>query len=137
MTTFWSGVFLCLLVSNVILTTQRPRCFSAYHWIERFLCLPFCYCRIPAYLRVVVFSCLLHGWYIVIILLKYMAHTLLLAKDMSRYKGASIKDVQGRGEGGVSPSPVPGLRLKITKPRLQRVNFFLLQISIVNYELGP
>ena len=105
MTTFWSGVFLCLLVSNVILTTQRPRCFSAYHWIERFLCLPFCYCRIPAYLRVVVFSCLLHGWYIVIILLKYMAHTLLLAKDISRYKGASIKDVQGRVEGGGSAPP--------------------------------
>ena len=103
---------MCLLVSNVILTTQRPRCFSAYHWIERFLCLPFCYCRIPAYLRVVVFSCLLHGWYIVIILLKYMAHTLLLAKDMSRYKGASIKDVQGRGEGGVQPLPPTRIKIK-------------------------
>ena len=91
MTTFWSGVFLCLLVSNVILTTQRPRCFSAYHWIERFLCLPFCYCRIPAYLWVVVFSCLLH----VIILLKYLAHTLLHTRG-----GA------GGGAGGAAAPPI-------------------------------
>ena len=58
------------------------------------------------------FSCLLHGWYIVIILLKYMAHTLLLAKDMSRYKGASIKDVQGRGEGGGQPLPPTRIKIK-------------------------